>query len=200
MATVAVGAHPPSRRAPALSVDRPMEVEHGARFTTSSSRRAIELLRIALGGIWAVNLLFIVYPAADYWATFSTLVQSSVGGSSGAGTISGLVLDDPLLFAWAVAGVTVYLAVAFLLGIGTKIACVIGAVFSAALFGLGLGSTFAFPGGTDVGPHPVYLAAYAALYLGDAGTSFAVNRHSVTDFSTKWLRRALRLASTVRRE
>ncbi|MCI4321692.1 MAG: hypothetical protein L3K05_05245 [Thermoplasmata archaeon] len=63
---------------------------------------------------------------------------------------------------------TVYLAIAFLLGLTTRIACLVGGGFAALLLVSQFNGTFLIPGGTDVGPMPLYLAAYAALLVGQA--------------------------------
>src|SRR5271157_2690431 len=99
----------------------------------SSGERAVEVLRIGLGIIWALNLLFI-----------------------------------------AIA--TGYLAVAFLVGFTTRLACVIGTVASAFFLWTQYTTTFAFPGETDVGPHPLYLAMYVILLVGGAGRYWSVDR------------------------
>ncbi len=83
--------------------------------------------------------------------------------------------SHPLFFEWAIAIVTAYLGVALLLGLGTRIACFVGSFFSAVLLATQFGSTFFFPGGTDVGEHPLYILAYAVMIVGGAGTSLSLD-------------------------
>ena len=137
--------------------------------------RGIELLRIGLGVVWAVNLLFIVLPAAGYWSTFQGAAQSYGASTLGGPGLAGLVAAHATLFAWLIALTTAYLAAAFLLGVTTRLACGVGAVMSIAFFVTQFGATFVFPGGTDVGPHPLYLAIYAALWVGGAGRVWAID-------------------------
>ena len=61
------------------------------------------------------------------------------------------------------------------MGLTTRFACDVGIVFSAALLATQVGSTFSVPGGTDVGPHPLYLLIYGTLILGGAGRYLSVD-------------------------
>jgi uncharacterized membrane protein YphA (DoxX/SURF4 family) len=129
----------------------------------------LELLRIGIGLIWLVNLGFILDPSNDFFPTFQGTAQSFQATTITGPSISQVVADYPLPFALAIAFVTFYLALSFLTGIGTRIGCIVGAVFSVVLLITQWGSTFVVPGGTDVGPHPLYLLLYGALYFGGAG-------------------------------
>lgn len=138
-------------------------------------QRAIDLLRIMLGVVWAGNLIFIFVPGADFWNQFSA-VASSYGPTTPSGSgLTDFVASQPLLFSMLVAAVSVYLAVAFLAGFTTRLACAIGFLGSLVLFWTQYGSTFTVPGGTDVGAHPLYLAIYVALYVGGAGRLWSVD-------------------------
>lgn len=140
-----------------------------------------ELLRIGTGIVWLVNLLFILYPPNDYWGNFSanalTFAPTTIGGPGFADFVSA----HPLIFSWAIALVTGYLAASMLLGLTTRAACVIGCCFSGVLFATQFGSTFFFPGGTDVGEHPLYILIYLTLVLGGAGSSYSVD-HVIRDW------------------
>jgi len=142
----------------------------------SSGDRAIETLRIGLGVIWALNLLFIVIPAADYWGSFSSVAASFGSSTPGGPGLADFIAAHPLFFAWLIAVATAYLAVAFLLGFTTRLACVVGMIASAFFLWTQYTTTFAFPGGTDVGPHPLYLAMYVILLVGGAGRFWSVDR------------------------
>lgn len=137
---------------------------------------AIELLRIGVGLVWVVNLLFILDPANQYWSTFSNVALSFAPTTLGGPGFAQFVAAHSLLFAWLIALVTAYLAFALLLGVTTRIACFVGSFFSAVLLATQFGSTFLFPGGTDVGAHPLYILVYGALIVGGAGRSVSVDR------------------------
>lgn len=125
-------------------------------------------LRIGLGLVWLTNLVFIFDPANQFFSQFSSTASGYAGESLGGSAFPQFVAEHPDLFAGLIAGISVYLAVAFLFGVTTRAAAVIGMAFAAALLVSQFGGTFVIPGGTDVGPMPVYIAAYAALLLGRA--------------------------------
>ena len=136
---------------------------------------AIEILRIGLGLVWLVNLVFIVDPQNRYWATFSSTALGFAPTTVGGPGLAEYVASHPLIFAWGIALVTGYLAVALLLGVTTRLACFVGSFFSAVLLATQFGTTFLFPGGTDVGAHPLYILVYAVLVVGGAGRSLSVD-------------------------
>ncbi|HEV2519106.1 MAG TPA: hypothetical protein VGX00_00590 [Thermoplasmata archaeon] len=143
---------------------------------------AIDVLRVGAGLVWLVNLVFIVDPSNRYWSTFSATALSFAPTTIGGPGFAQFVAQHPLFFAWTIAVLTAYLAAALLLGLTTRIACFIGASFSAVLIATQFGSTFLFPGGTDVGAHPLYILIYAVLVLGGAGKTFSLDA---------WIRTAL---------
>ena len=140
----------------------------------SHTRLAIELVRIGIGLVWVVNLVFIVNPQNQFFGTFAKTAESFAPTTVGGPALANFVASYPTVFAWTIALVTAYLAVAFLLGVTTRIACIVGGVFSAVLLGAQIGSTYVFPGGTDVGPHPLYILIYIGLALGGAGSAYSV--------------------------
>lgn len=150
------------------------------------AEKALEVLRILLGGIWAANLTFIVLPAADYWSTFGAVAASYGPLSFGGAGFAAFVAAHPLYFAWLIAGMTVYLAIALLLGFTTRLACGLGFVASLAFFLTQWGQTFVAPGGSDVGAHPLYMLIYAVLILGGAGRSWSVDARLAA--SPRWAR------------
>ena len=145
----------------------------------------IEVLRIGTGFVWLVNLLFIIDPANNYWGSFSQVAASFAPSTVGGPGLAQYVSAHPLLFSWAVALLTGYLSIALLLGLTTRAACLAGSFFSAVLLATQFGSTFLFPGGTDVGAHPLYILIYAVLILGGAGRAFSVD-HALR---TAWTKR-----------
>ncbi len=137
----------------------------------------IELLRVGIGVVWALNLIFVVDPANDWFnpASFSgpaaTFGSSTVGGPG----LANFVAANPTVFAWGVALLTAYLAVAFLLGLTTRLACLVGAATAVAFLWTQWGTIWVIPGGTDVGPHPLYLIIYVALFTAQAGRRFSLD-------------------------
>ena len=137
--------------------------------------RMIEVLRIGLGIVWIANFFFIVYPANDYWSDFSGIARSFAPVSFGGPGFPDYVASHPLFFSWVVALTTAYLAVAFTLGLTTRIACFVGSFFSAVLFAVQIGTIFVFPGGTDVGEHPLFILISGVLLVGGAGQSLSLD-------------------------
>lgn len=165
-----------------------------------SDRRplAIEALRIGMGAIWALNMIFVLYPANQFFPTFQSTAASfgptSLGGPGGAN----FVASHSLLFAWVTAVLTAYLAIAFLVGFTTRLACLVGALASLAFLVTQFATTFQAPGGTDVGPHPLYLLIYLILFLGGAGRYFSVDRR-IWASKSQWLPRLSRWMATAHR-
>lgn len=137
--------------------------------------RALEVLRIAIGGVWLLNLLFILVPSADYWGSFASVASSFGASTPGGPGFASFVGANALFFAILIAVVTAYLAIAFLFGVTTRLACLVGTAASVVFLWTQFSTTFAFPGGTDVGPHPLYLAVYLALFVGGAGRYWSVD-------------------------
>ncbi|MCI4356901.1 MAG: hypothetical protein L3K18_07155 [Thermoplasmata archaeon] len=147
--------------------------DHGIPNTSShrglsSAGRGMVALRLGFGAIWALNLVFILDPANQFFSTFGATASSYAPASIVGAGFPTFVAAHPAVFSALIAGVTVYLAIAFLLGLTTRIACLVGGGFAALLLVSQFNGTFLIPGGTDVGPMPLYLAAYAALLVGQA--------------------------------
>lgn len=139
------------------------------------SARALEVLRVAVGVVWLLNLLFILVPSADYWGSFASVASSFGASTPGGPGFASFVGANALFFAILIAVVTAYLALAFLFGVTTRLACLVGTAASVVFLWTQFSTTFAFPGGTDVGPHPLYLAVYLALFVGGAGRYWSVD-------------------------
>jgi uncharacterized membrane protein YphA (DoxX/SURF4 family) len=146
------------------------------------------VLRLALGAVWAGNLLFVIVPSNNFFESFSATASGfSSSNPTGPGLAEFAAQNGPV-FALLVAGTTVYLAVALILGLTTRIACLVGSAFSATLLVAQWGLTFSFPGGTDVGPHPLYLAIYAGLFIGRADQYFSLDERAMPALR-RWLSR-----------
>jgi len=135
----------------------------------------VELLRIGTGAVWALNFVFVLAPQNDYFGGFRGLALSFAPTTVGGPGLPDFVAAHALFFSWVVALITGYLTVGFLLGLTTRWACLVGGIFSAVLLATQVGSTFIFPGGTDVGEHPLYMLIYVALVVGGAGQAYSVD-------------------------
>jgi uncharacterized membrane protein YphA (DoxX/SURF4 family) len=136
---------------------------------------SIDLLRVGMGIIWLLNLIFVVDPANRFFPTFADTALSFAPTSLGGPGVADFIAAHATPFAWITAALTVYLAVAFVLGFTTRFACIVGGISSILLLVTQFLSTFLFPGGTDVGPHPLYLLIYLILFTGGAGKYVAVD-------------------------
>jgi len=139
------------------------------------ARLAVELLRIGVGIVWTMNFIFIVDPANHYFGNFGQTALSFAPTTLGGPALARFVAANSTVFSWSIALLTGYLAVAFTLGLTTRWACLLGGIFSAVLLGTQFGSIFVFPGGTDVGEHPLYLLIYFALVYGGAGQALSTD-------------------------
>ncbi len=137
---------------------------------------SLDLLRIGMGFIWALNLIFILDPANQYFSTFSSVADSYDTQTLGGPAIPDFVVAHAAVFAWLIAVVSVYLAVALLLGFTTRLASLVGGVASVFFLWTQFLMTFMLPGGTDVGAHPLYLLIYVILFVGGAGKYLSVDR------------------------
>ncbi len=134
----------------------------------------VEVLRLGLGVIWTLNLIFVVAPQNAFFSGFSSTAAAYAPTSLGGPAMANFGAAHPLFFAWAIAGATGYLSVALLVGLTTRIACGVGIVLSLGLLVAQFGITFQIPGGTDVGPHPLYLLIYGVLLFGGAGRRLSI--------------------------
>jgi hypothetical protein len=141
---------------------------------TPAPARWIEWLRIGLGLIWLANLVFILDPANQFFPTFGATVLSygpSTPAILGGAALTGFAAAHAGLFALLTAGITAFLAAAFLSGVAVRPALIVGTGFTVLLLVTQWGQTFGMPGGTDVGPMPLYLLIYGLLWIGGAGTA-----------------------------
>jgi hypothetical protein len=153
----------------------PAPVPSAAPARLSPERRGLLALRIGLGLVWAANFVFIAAPANQFFPTFAQSAGAFAPTTLGGLPLATWVSTQPVLFSGLIAALTGYLAVAFLTGFTMRLAVVLGAGFNLLLLLTQFGSTFFFPGGTDVGPQPLYLVLYAGLALGDASRSYSID-------------------------
>ncbi len=146
---------------------------------------AVEVLRIGLGLVWAMNLIFIVDPANQFFPTFSSTASSYAPTTLGGPGLAQFVAAHGAVFSVLIAVATAYLAFAFLTGTTTRWACVVGFFLSGFFLVTQWGSTFYFPGGTDVGPHPLYMLLAVGLFLAPAGRSWALDPYLLRHLRTR---------------
>jgi hypothetical protein len=163
--------------------------------STPIRHRMIEVLRIGLGVVWLANFFFIVYPPNHFFGNFSTVALSFAPVSFGGPAFPDYVAAHPLFFSWVVALTTGYLAIAFTFGLTTRLACFVGSCFSAGLFAIQVGTIFVFPGGTDVGEHPLFILICGILIAGGAGRSLSLDAW----IRSAWARNRAAAALRVRR-
>jgi uncharacterized membrane protein YphA (DoxX/SURF4 family) len=149
-----------------------------ARDLWRSDRRgiSIDVLRVGMGLIWTLNMVFILDPSNQYFPTFRETALSFAPTSLGGPGVANFVAAHSTAFAWGTAVLTAYLAVAFVFGVTTRLACIVGGVASLLFLLTQFVSTVQIPGGTDVGPHPLYLLIYLILFVGGAGRYAAIDR------------------------
>jgi len=152
---------------------------------------SIELLRVGIGLVWLLNLVFVLDPANQFFPTFRDTALSFAPTTLGGPGFANFVADHATFFAWVTALLTAYLALAFVAGFTTRLACVVGIIASAAFLFTQYLSTFQSPGGTDVGPHPLYLLVYLILLVGGGGRFLSVD-------AWIWARRKLRFPQLFR--
>ena len=146
---------------------------------------AVEVLRIGLGLVWAANLFFIVDPANQFFATFSSAAASYGPTTLGGPGLAQFVAAHGAVFSVLITVATAYLALAFITGTTTRWACVVGFLLSGFFLVTQWGSTFYFPGGTDVGPHPLYMLLAVGLFLAPAGRSLALDPYLLRRLSSR---------------
>jgi uncharacterized membrane protein YphA (DoxX/SURF4 family) len=158
----------------------PTERRRFARWTgawrSDPTGMSIDLLRVGIGLVWVLNLVFVLDPANQFFPTFRETALSFAPSTLGGPAVANFVAAHPTAFAWITAGLTAYLAAAFVLGLTTRLACIVGGAASVLFLLTQFFTTVEAPGGTDVGPHPLYLLAYLILFLGGAGRYFAIDR------------------------
>jgi hypothetical protein len=141
----------------------------------SRERMGLLVLRIGLGIVWALNCVFILAPSNQFFPTFAATASSFGPATLGGSGPANFVAAHPALFAGLIAGTTIYLAFAFLTGFTLRLAVLVGCAFNLSLLLTQWGMTFVFPGGTDVGPMPLYLVLYLGLLVGDASRSYSLD-------------------------
>lgn len=160
---------------PGRSYARPLTRGVAQLWAQDPKGMAIDLLRVGVGFVWVLNLIFVVDPTNQFFGTFQDVALSFAPTSLGGPGVANFVAANAPTFAWLIAILTAYLAIAFVFGVTTRLACIVGGTASVGFLLTQFLSTFQTPGGTDVGPHPLYLLIYLVLFAGAAGRYFAVD-------------------------
>lgn len=165
----------------------PSEEIETAITTTETTRvslwraRAIACLRIAFGLIWAIDAWFKWQPG--FVSSFTDQVASAKQGQP-QGVQSWLsfwvhiVGTNPHFFAYLTAVVETALAVFLILGLLTQVTCVVGFVWSLAIWAIpeGFGGPYKPGDSTDVGTALLYALMFAVLFAIAAGRYYSVDR------------------------
>jgi hypothetical protein len=152
--------------------------------TSDRGRRGIAFLRLGLGLAWIANAVYILDPSNDFFASFSGVAASFGGSTAGGPALANFVSAYAMVFSIGIAAITVSLAISFLSDVAVRAACLLGAGFNVALLVSQWGQISTLPGGTDIGPQPLYLIGYAALWVG-----YRPGELSVSSLARSWLSR-----------
>jgi uncharacterized membrane protein YphA (DoxX/SURF4 family) len=143
--------------------------------------RAIALLRIAFGVIWAVDASLKWLPSFAQHTLLDTLEDATVGQPTlvhaWIGTWTRFVATDPQTFGTLVALAETAIAAGLLSGTLTNAVCATGSALSLVIWstGEGLGGPYG-DGTTDVGASLVYVLVFALLAATAAGGVWGVDR------------------------
>jgi uncharacterized membrane protein YphA (DoxX/SURF4 family) len=141
----------------------------------------VALLRIAFGGVWAVDAALKWLPSFAQHTMLDTLQDASVGQPPLVhGWIAGwtrFLAVDPHVFGILLAIAETGIAIGLLSGALTNAVCAIGAALSLAIWSTGEG--FGGPygdGTTDVGASLIYVLVFALLAAAGAGGVWGIDR------------------------
>lgn len=143
--------------------------------------RAVALLRVAFGVVWAVDAALKWLPSFAQHTLLDTLEDASAGQPALVrGWIGGwarFLAADPHAFGILLALVETAIAVGLLCGAFTNAVCAVGAALSLVIWSTGEG--FGGPygdGATDVGASVIYVLMFALLGAAGAGGTWGVDR------------------------
>ena len=182
----------------------PSEIK-AAITTTETTRvslwraRAITLLRLAFGLIWAIDAWFKWQPGfiSSFTDQMTKAKQDQPPGvQSWLSFWAHLVGSNPPFFAYVTAAVETALAVFLILGLLTQLTCLVGMVWSLAIWAIpeGFGGPYKPGESTDVGTALLYALMFAVLFAIAAGRYYSLDR-----WLTARLGRFAFLAAGVRR-
>jgi thiosulfate dehydrogenase (quinone) large subunit len=147
---------------------------------TNPKAKAIALLRVAFGVIWAIDAQFKWRPA--FANNFTRYIQGAIGGQPAfiqtwLNFWVKLVSVNPLLFARLVALAETAIAIGLILGIFSNLTNIGGALLAFVIWAVpeGLGGPY-IAGATDVGTGIIYVFVFAALFLLSAGKYYGFDR------------------------
>jgi uncharacterized membrane protein YphA (DoxX/SURF4 family) len=143
--------------------------------------RAIAFLRLAFGLIWAIDAWFKWQPG--FLSSFTDQVASARQGQpqgvqSWLSFWVHLVGTNPPFFAYLTAAVETALAAFLILGALTQLTCVVGFLWSLAVWAIpeGFGGPYKPGDSTDVGTALLYALMFAVLFAVAAGRYYSLDR------------------------
>jgi len=164
----------------------PAEIEL-AITTTETTRvslwraRAIAFLRIVFGLIWAIDAWFKWQPG--FISSFTDQITKAKqdqpqGVQSWLSFWAHLVGSNPHFFAYLTAAMETALAVFLILGLLTQLTCLVGIVWSLAIWAIpeGFGGPYKPGDSTDVGTALLYALMFAVLFAIAAGRYYSIDQ------------------------
>jgi len=143
--------------------------------------RAIALLRIAFGLIWAIDAWFKWQPG--FISSFTEQINQAKqdqpqGVQSWLSFWSHIVGSNPHFFAYLTAVTETALAAFLILGLLTNVTCLVGMVWSLAIWAVpeGFGGPYKPGDSTDVGTALLYALMFAVLLAIAAGRYYSVDQ------------------------
>ena len=143
--------------------------------------RAIAFLRIAFGLIWAIDAWFKWQPG--FISSFTDQITKAKqdqpqGVQSWLSFWAHLVGSNPHFFAYLAAAMETALAVFLILGLLTQLTCLVGIVWSLAIWAIpeGFGGPYKPGDSTDVGTALLYALMFAVLFAIAAGRYYSIDQ------------------------
>lgn len=143
--------------------------------------RAIAFLRIAFGLIWAIDAWLKWQPG--FVSSFTDQIKSAQQGqpqgvSSWISFWAHVVSSNPAFYTYLTATVETALAVFLILGLFTHLTCVVGFIWSLAIWAIpeGFGGPYKPGDSTDVGTAILYALMFAVLFAIAAGRYYGLDR------------------------
>lgn len=154
--------------------------EHSASSLGAWRLRGIAVLRIAFGVVWAIDAWFKWQPAFAHNLTGYLMQARDHQPSTIVVWITfwlHVVSMNPSFFAHIVALGETCIALCLILGAFSNLTCCAGIVLSLVIWSTaeGFGGPYG-PGSTDIGVSIIYVLVFIALFLGNAGCVFGLDR------------------------
>ncbi len=155
-------------------------IQEGALRLTPTHMKALGVLRILFGLVWAVDAWFKWQP--DFTNKFTDYLTGALEGQPAAvqawiGLWINVVKVDPRIFAYVVALGETAIALGLILGLLSNLTNIGGLLLSVVIWSTaeGFGGPYQ-PGSTDIGSAIIYALVFAILLFANAGLYWGVDR------------------------